>query len=266
MWCLYDPTPSDWIHLHLGGSHYRFLGQFFPLGRTAKLRNDILMFQQHQEDLALYDNESLNDPRDVVKLVKAISLPQDVPNASDRRLIELENQVQYLMEAQLAPKSFVQVNKITSSCEICSGPHDTQYFMENPEQAFVDYNGAPLKNGIIKCPSKLLSPKHQSQPSLRDEGRNSLYPKRVNFVNIITIIRKEDELKEAKCLKLDSDDRHLDRNNENLVDKELKNSEIVIDEEESSDLGINDDRGEVDKENEWVEYEEPLDLVDTNEE
>ncbi|GJT77668.1 zinc finger, CCHC-type containing protein [Tanacetum coccineum] len=26
----------------------RFLAQFFPLGRTAKLSNDILMFQQHQ--------------------------------------------------------------------------------------------------------------------------------------------------------------------------------------------------------------------------
>ncbi|GKE64724.1 MAK10-like protein [Tanacetum coccineum] len=43
------------------------------------------------------------------------------------------------MEAHLAPKQSVQVNKITSSCEICSGPHDTQYCMENPEQAFVDY-------------------------------------------------------------------------------------------------------------------------------
>ncbi|GJY99265.1 hypothetical protein Tco_0516695 [Tanacetum coccineum] len=43
------------------------------------------------------------------------------------------------MEAHLAPKSSVQVNKITSSCEICSGPYDTQYCMENLEQAFVDY-------------------------------------------------------------------------------------------------------------------------------
>ncbi|GKF46747.1 hypothetical protein Tco_0136549, partial [Tanacetum coccineum] len=43
------------------------------------------------------------------------------------------------MEAHLAPKQPIQVNKITSSCEICSGPHDTQYCMENPEQAFVDY-------------------------------------------------------------------------------------------------------------------------------
>ncbi|GKG09411.1 hypothetical protein Tco_0338157, partial [Tanacetum coccineum] len=40
----------------------------------------------------------------------------DVPSTSDRRLIELENQVQRLMEVHRAPKSSVQVNKITSSC------------------------------------------------------------------------------------------------------------------------------------------------------
>ncbi|GJY31226.1 hypothetical protein Tco_0414721 [Tanacetum coccineum] len=54
------------------------------------------------EDLALYDNESWNDPRDFAKPVKAIALPQDVPSTSDRRLIELKNQVQCLMEAHLA--------------------------------------------------------------------------------------------------------------------------------------------------------------------
>ncbi|GKF00667.1 hypothetical protein Tco_0027590, partial [Tanacetum coccineum] len=43
------------------------------------------------------------------------------------------------MEAHLAPKSPIQVNKIASSCKICIGPHDTQYCMENPEQAFVEY-------------------------------------------------------------------------------------------------------------------------------
>ncbi|GKB34195.1 MAK10-like protein [Tanacetum coccineum] len=72
------------------------------------------------EDLALYDNE--NDP-----------------STSDRRLIELENQVQRSMEAYLASKQPIQVNKITSLCEICSGPYDTQYCMENPEQPFVEY-------------------------------------------------------------------------------------------------------------------------------
>ncbi|GJV54781.1 zinc finger, CCHC-type containing protein [Tanacetum coccineum] len=156
-----------------------FLAQFFPPGRTTKLRNDdILMFQQHQgeslseawtrfkdllqkvphhgidlwlqvqifydhvtpatrrtidqsdggklrdrnakeswslvEDLALYDKESWNDPRDFAKPVKAISLPQDVPSTSDRRLIELEHQVQCLMEAYIALIQPTQVNKITS--------------------------------------------------------------------------------------------------------------------------------------------------------
>ncbi|GKC55376.1 hypothetical protein Tco_1078121 [Tanacetum coccineum] len=91
------------------------------------------------EDLALYDNESWNDPRDFAKPVKAIALPQDVLSTSDCRLIELENQVQRLMEAHLALTQPTQVNKITTSCEICSGPHDTQYCMEDPEQAFVEY-------------------------------------------------------------------------------------------------------------------------------
>ncbi|GKC02643.1 MAK10-like protein, partial [Tanacetum coccineum] len=94
------------------------------------------------EDLGLYDNIRWNDPRDFAKPVKEISLPQDILSTFDHRLIELENQLQRLMEAHLAPMQSVQVNKITSSCEICSGPHDNQYCMENPEQAFVDYTSS----------------------------------------------------------------------------------------------------------------------------
>ncbi|GKE41732.1 MAK10-like protein [Tanacetum coccineum] len=48
-------------------------------------------------------------------------------------------EVQLLMEAHLAPTQPTQVNKITTSCEICSGPHNTQCCMENPKQAFVEY-------------------------------------------------------------------------------------------------------------------------------
>nr|GEV05722.1 retrovirus-related Pol polyprotein from transposon TNT 1-94 [Tanacetum cinerariifolium] len=70
------------------------------------------------EDLALYDNKSWNDPREFAKLVKAISLPQDGPSTSDRRLIELENQVQRLMEAYLALTPPIQMNKINSHSEM----------------------------------------------------------------------------------------------------------------------------------------------------
>nr|GEZ69122.1 hypothetical protein [Tanacetum cinerariifolium] len=39
------------------------------------------------------------------------------------------------MEAHLAPTLPTQVNNITTLCKICSGPHDTQYCMEDPKQA-----------------------------------------------------------------------------------------------------------------------------------
>nr|GEU65166.1 MAK10-like protein [Tanacetum cinerariifolium] len=91
------------------------------------------------KELTLYDNESWNDPKDFAKLVKEISLPQDVLSTSDRRLVKLEKQVQRLMEAHLAPKPSVKVNEIVSSNEICGGPYDTQYYLKNLEQDFADY-------------------------------------------------------------------------------------------------------------------------------
>ncbi|GKC75317.1 MAK10-like protein, partial [Tanacetum coccineum] len=152
---------------------------FFPPGRTTKLRNDILMFQQHHgeslseawtrfKDLLqkvphhgfdiwlqvqiFYDHVNLAirhviDHSDGGGKLRDKSVEESwelienlaLYDTSDRRLIELENQVQCLMEAHLASKPSVQVNKITSSFEICGGPHNTQICMENPEQAFVDY-------------------------------------------------------------------------------------------------------------------------------
>nr|GEV79909.1 MAK10-like protein [Tanacetum cinerariifolium] len=151
------------VNIHLRGSYYSFPCSILSTRmdcKTLKLHPDVPTTSRQTidqaaggkirdknpeeswallEDLDLYDNESWNDPEDFAKPVKAISLPLDVQSTSDRRLIKLENQVQRLMEAHLAPKSSTQVNKIASSCEICSGPHDTQYCVENTEQAFVDY-------------------------------------------------------------------------------------------------------------------------------
>nr|GEY83004.1 MAK10-like protein [Tanacetum cinerariifolium] len=103
------------------------------------------------EDLALYDNVSWNDPRDFAKSVKVIALPQDVPSTSNRRLVEIETQVQCLMEAHLAPTQPTQVDKITTSCEICNGPHDTQYCMKNPKQAFVDYASSRTNEALVSA-------------------------------------------------------------------------------------------------------------------
>ncbi|GJU72302.1 hypothetical protein Tco_1263707 [Tanacetum coccineum] len=101
---------------HIGGSYYSFpcsilsTRKDYKTPRTidqsagGKLHDrNIKEYWALLEDLALYNNESWNDPRNFAKPVKAISLPQDVPSTSDRHLIELENQVQRLMEAHLAP-------------------------------------------------------------------------------------------------------------------------------------------------------------------
>ncbi|GJT30143.1 hypothetical protein Tco_0910418 [Tanacetum coccineum] len=261
-------------------------------------------------DLDVANRERIwNDPRDVAKLVKEISLPQNVPSTSDRCLIELENQVQRLMEAHLAPNPPVQVNKIASSCKICNGPHDTQYCMENLEQAFFEYassrsnepwdltqaqqdevinkfntlwkvvsekfdnppardiakdptprinavyhahheNGPPPNKGI-KILSKLLSPKYQSQSSLGKQCRSSSSPKRVYFVNTITVIRKEDESREAGTNESDvaeDESRDIKRNDrddrmygetkeeEEGVEEESEESEEETEEEEEDDL------------------------------
>nr|GEW16900.1 hypothetical protein [Tanacetum cinerariifolium] len=45
------------------------------------------------EGLTLYDNKSWNNLRDFAKLVKAISMPHDVPSTSDRRTLEHEDEI-----------------------------------------------------------------------------------------------------------------------------------------------------------------------------
>ncbi|GKD33771.1 hypothetical protein Tco_1249280 [Tanacetum coccineum] len=62
----------------------------------------------------------------------------------------------------------------------------------------------------IKIPSKLLSPKYQSQSSLREQNRNSSSPERVHFINTITILSKEDEPRETEIVKSDTEDNDPD--------------------------------------------------------
>ncbi|GKA82168.1 zinc finger, CCHC-type containing protein [Tanacetum coccineum] len=80
---------SNWLERLLAGSistwedlTTRFLAQFFPPGRTAKLRNDILMFQQHH-------GESLSEAwtrfKDLLQKVPhhGIDRPSPQPRALD---------------------------------------------------------------------------------------------------------------------------------------------------------------------------------------
>ncbi|GJY58195.1 hypothetical protein Tco_0458087 [Tanacetum coccineum] len=67
------------------------------------------------------------------------------------------------METHLALTQPTQVNKITTSCEICNGPYDTQYCMEDPEQAFVEYASSRTDEaGDVEEPLDLVDTSEES--------------------------------------------------------------------------------------------------------
>ncbi|GJR72202.1 zinc finger, CCHC-type containing protein [Tanacetum coccineum] len=191
---LQSDTIRNWLERLLAGSittwedlTTRFLAQFFPPGRTAKLRNDILMFQQHHgeslyeawnrfkdllqkvhhhgidhwlqiqifydhvsfhlkceidraagdklrnknvnesweiiENIALYDHEGWNDTNEFVKPVKAIFTPQSTSKTPDRRLLELEDQINFLLKgSRLTPRSSTYIPHAYTNA-VYSNPH-----------------------------------------------------------------------------------------------------------------------------------------------
>ncbi|GJZ21654.1 hypothetical protein Tco_0558693 [Tanacetum coccineum] len=125
---------------------------------------------------------------------------------------------------------------------------------------------------IIKILSKLFSLRYQAQSSLGEENRNSS-PKRVHFVNIITIVRKEDEPKETEILEScakDTDDCNLVVEAEKTIEKEPEVYKVMKEEGEPSDIGNNDKNSDLENEackhktelrgeGEWMEYKPTLD-------
>ncbi|GKC23510.1 hypothetical protein Tco_1025660 [Tanacetum coccineum] len=130
-----------------------------------------------------------------------VPLQSETICTSDRYLIELENQVQRLMEAHLAPKQPVRVNKITSSCEICSDPHDTQYCMENPKQVFVDY--ASSRNNEVGGRQRLssLGPQLGRQQDDMINKNNILWKVFSEKLDDTSIRDTEDEVREEENVK-----------------------------------------------------------------
>ncbi|GKB20020.1 hypothetical protein Tco_0853943 [Tanacetum coccineum] len=79
-----------------------------------------------------------------------------------------------------------QVNKITTSCEICSGPHDTQYCMEDPEQAFVEY----ASSRIDKAGEGLVSNFMASQEARLSKFEADFKHKKSEMTNKIDTVLK----------------------------------------------------------------------------
>ncbi|GKD42782.1 DNA-directed DNA polymerase [Tanacetum coccineum] len=91
------------------------------------------------------------------------------------------------MEAHLAPTQPTQVNKITTSCEICSGPHNTQYCMENPEQAFVNY----ASSRIAEAGEGLVSEFMASQDAILSKFEANFKQQQSKMTNKIDTVLKD---------------------------------------------------------------------------
>ncbi|GJX29944.1 MAK10-like protein [Tanacetum coccineum] len=62
------------------------------------------------ENLALYNHEGLNDTKELVKPVKAISTPQGISKTPNQRLLELEDQINFLLKgSRPTPKSSTHI-------------------------------------------------------------------------------------------------------------------------------------------------------------
>ncbi|GJZ65015.1 hypothetical protein Tco_0621711 [Tanacetum coccineum] len=147
----------------MGGSYYCFLAQFLSTKKDCKTSaTDILMSPKHikenlsqkawiisSKDLLLKKSSSAIDFGSKSKSFMTMSLPpQDEPLTNrpmmsqvnlHRRLIEIENQMSNLDGSSFASDAITSSEQNHFSCEICSGPYDTQYCMKNPKQAFVEY-------------------------------------------------------------------------------------------------------------------------------
>nr|GEU60634.1 hypothetical protein [Tanacetum cinerariifolium] len=225
------------------------------------------------EDLTLCDNESWNDLRDFAKPVKAISFPQYVSSISDSHLIKFENQVQRLMEAHLA---------LTTA-------------MENPEQAFLKY----ASSRTDKARERLVSNFMASQDARLSNYKVDFKQQQSEMTNKINTVLKaitdrivgalpRDTVKNPK-LNVNSTTSVLSARSYPIEDPQCsthtyererygnpEDTDIITHNEEQRDtpqlelkdttvvdnLGPNmNDEGI-----EWLDVEEPLDLVDTSEE
>nr|GEU46450.1 MAK10-like protein [Tanacetum cinerariifolium] len=100
---------------------------------VVPLRSDTIRLEII-ENLALYDHESWNDPRDFTKPVKAISSPQSIPKTPNRRLLELEDQISYMLKrSRTTPKtSSTQIPQAYAN--VVSLTQHTQNFNEPPRE------------------------------------------------------------------------------------------------------------------------------------
>ncbi|GKA00858.1 hypothetical protein Tco_0673523 [Tanacetum coccineum] len=108
------------------------------------------------ENLALYDHEGWNDSKNFVKPIKAVSIPQSTSKTPDRRLLELEDHINFLLKgSQPTPRPSSTHESIKERERSSSGtaPSSQNLFNDLPCQEWVENERIPeslckIKKGI----------------------------------------------------------------------------------------------------------------------
>nr|GEZ32241.1 protein kinase-like domain, concanavalin A-like lectin/glucanase domain protein [Tanacetum cinerariifolium] len=159
------------------------------------------------------------------------------------------------MEAHLALTQPTQVNKITTSCEICSSPHDTQYCMEDLEQAFVEFASSRTDEVIEGLVSNFIA----SQDARLSKFEADFKQQQNEMSNKINIVLKAITNRIVRTLPSDT------VKNPKVSTSLILSARSYPTKEPQCSTHIHgsnkDDEGI-----EWLDVKEPLDLVDTSKE
>ncbi|GJY74895.1 zinc finger, CCHC-type containing protein [Tanacetum coccineum] len=192
----------------------RFLDQFFPPGRTAKLRNDILMFQQHHGE---YLSEAWTRFKDLLQKVPhhgidlwlQVQIFYDHVNPVTRRTIDqsaggklrdlkVEKSWALLEDLTLCDNEMVSMTlsiawKTTNKPLLNTHPCVP---MKWEVRAISHDEKEKLRKKGIKSPSKLLSPKYLFPASIKELNKILSSPKRVYFINSVVILSTDRDTEE----------------------------------------------------------------------
>ncbi|GJR75190.1 hypothetical protein Tco_0087555, partial [Tanacetum coccineum] len=86
------------------------------------------------ENLALYDHEGWNDSKDFVKPVNAISTSQNTSKMPDRRLLELEDRINFLLKGLQSTPRASSTHVPQAYAEAVSSNNPPQNLDEPPRQ------------------------------------------------------------------------------------------------------------------------------------
>ncbi|GKA92158.1 hypothetical protein Tco_0814083 [Tanacetum coccineum] len=171
------------------------------------------------KNLAFYDHEGWNDSKNFVKPVKAVSTPQSTSKTPDRRLLELEDQINFLLKgSRPTPRP--------------SSMHVPQAYAKAREEI----NDRMAK--MFELLKELTTSRAPKKVLIREEAKSPV----TKIVNSISLTRGEEEKSDKDGVATDDDIEKTNGSDtkmpvkeaetENEVENRIKNKAIKRDEKE----------------------------------